>query len=109
MVDPQHSILPPQPDKLTGCLGPAVAGLVTYLVTAAAGLIVTVWIVRSIPPEVPNPTEAFEALGDAINAMFYFMAGLVVSQFVASGLAFVAAAAVASRSAKSLAVQRPNG
>src|SRR5581483_5588079 len=56
----------------------AAAGLLAFAVTLAAGLVVTVLVVRAIPPEVPHPTEASGGFGDAMLALIrvYIGAGL---------------------------------
>jgi hypothetical protein len=59
------------------------AGLLAFAGTLAAGLAVTVLIVRAIPPAVPNPTEAYEGFGDAMMAQFRFCMGAGLSLLVA--------------------------
>lgn len=73
------------------------AGLLAFAGTLAAGLAVTLLIVRAIPPEVPHPTEAYEGFGDAMTALFRFYLGAVLSLLVASAAGLLAGNRVASR------------
>lgn len=73
------------------------AGLFAFAGTLVAGIAVTVLIVRAIPPEVPNPTEAYEGIGDAMLAQFWFYLGGGVSLFVACSVGVVTGSWVASR------------
>jgi hypothetical protein len=73
---------PPDPGRqppLVGCLWPTVA----FLGSLAFGLMVTVLVVRAIPPEAPHPTEAYEGFGDAVTALFGLFIGAVLSILVA--------------------------
>jgi hypothetical protein len=58
-----------------GCFWPAIAGLSGFLGSLVHGLALTVLVVRSIPPEVPNPTEAYEGFGDAMMRMIWLHLG----------------------------------
>jgi hypothetical protein len=62
------------------------AGLIAFICTFTAGVTVTVLIIRAIPPDEPNPTEAYEGFGDAVEALFRFFWG--------SGLSLLAACVV---------------
>lgn len=74
-----------------------VAGALTSAVSLAVGLVATVLIVRGIPPDVPNPTEAYEGFGDAARAMFLFWVGAALSECAAIVTELVVGAWVASR------------
>ena len=63
-----------------------IAGVLAFLACWAIGVGVTILIVRAIPPEVPNPTEAYEGFGDYMLATIRFFVGAVVS-FVAAVVA----------------------
>jgi hypothetical protein len=80
-----------------GCLLSALAGVLAFLGSLAVGLVMTVIVVRSIPPTVPNPTEAYEGFGDYMMALFRFLFGALISFMVAVGVALVVAACVARR------------
>jgi hypothetical protein len=62
-----------------GCLWPVLA----FLGTLVLGLVVTVLVVRSIPPEVPHPTEAYEGFGDAVTAAIHLFIGTLLSFLIA--------------------------
>ena len=79
----------PPPSGIGGCLIVAAACLLTFV----AGIGTTVLIERSIPPEVPNPTEAHEGFGDFIMAVARFFLGVAASLVAA----VVAGAIVSSR------------
>jgi len=68
------------------------AGLVAFGATLAAGVLVTYWVVRAIPPEVPHPTEAYEGFGDAMTAASRFFLGAGASFVFAAVIGFVVAA-----------------
>ena len=74
-------VLPPQ-----WAVASVAAGLLAFVATLAVGVVVTVVIVRVMPRQVPNPTEAYEGIGDAL------MAEAVLS--LGAGLSFVAACIV---------------
>jgi hypothetical protein len=79
------------PDPRTAsCLWPVLA----FLGSLALGLALTVVVIRSIPPEVPNPTEAYEGFGDAVMAMVLLVFGAVVSILVALVVAIIVAVRV---------------
>lgn len=73
------------------------AGLVALAGTLVAGVAVTVLVVRMIPPDVPNPTEAYEGFGDALAALVRFYAGAVLSFVAACVVGVVTGDRVASR------------
>lgn len=58
-------------------------GILAFFASWAAGVAITILIVRAIPPEVPNPTEAYEGFGDAIMGVFRFYVGTLISFVVA--------------------------
>jgi hypothetical protein len=64
--------------------------------TSALGLLVTVVVVRSVPPEVPHPTEAYEGFGDAVMAPFHMFVGVVVSILIALFTAILVAVRVSA-------------
>jgi hypothetical protein len=66
-----------------GCLWPVIAGLLAFLGSLVLGIALTVLVIRAIPPQVPNPTEAYEGFGDAMMAMLLFELGAGVSLMVA--------------------------
>ncbi len=86
------SILPPR-----WLVAPVVAGLLAFASSLAAGLALTLVAVRLIPPEVPNPTEAYEGIGDALTAAFYFGIGAVASLCAAFVIGLVIGERVAAR------------
>jgi hypothetical protein len=77
---------------LTGCLWPTVAGLLAFLGSLVLGLVVTVLAIRPIPPEHPNPTEAYEGFGDYLQAKFWFEMGAGLSFVVAVLIGLMVAA-----------------
>jgi hypothetical protein len=50
------------------------------------GIVVTVLVIRQIPPEVPNPEEAYEGIGDYFRGQVLFNLGTYFS-FIAAGMA----------------------
>ena len=73
------------------------AGLLAFAGTLAAGVVVTVLIVRAIPPEVPHPTEAYEGFGDGMMALVRFCLGAGLSLIVACVVGVVTGSWVAAR------------
>jgi hypothetical protein len=57
--------------------------LLAFLGALLVGLTATVIIVRLIPPEVPNPTEAYEGIGDFVRAVFFLGIGALASLIAA--------------------------
>jgi hypothetical protein len=86
------SVLPPR----WGVVSVA-AGALAFAGSLFAGLVVTLLVVLAIPPEVPHPTEAYEGIGDALMAMFYFGIGAMLSLCVAFSVGIAAGAHVASQ------------
>lgn len=86
------SVLPPR-----WVVASVAAGLLAFAATFVAGVAITILIARAIPPEVRNPTEAYEGIGDAMMTVFRFYAGVVLSLFVASIAGLVAGDRVASQ------------
>ena len=72
------SVLPPR-----WAVASLAAGLLAFAGSLLAGLVVTILIVRAIPPEMSHPTEAYEGFGDALLAMFRFVIGATLSVSVA--------------------------
>lgn len=62
---------------------PILAGFLGFLGSFVAGVVITVFIVWLIPPDVPHPTEAYEGFGDALRAMMIFGFGAVMSFIIA--------------------------
>src|SRR5436190_13516376 len=58
-------------------------GSLTFLVTLAACVALTILLIRLIPPDVPNPTD-FEGFGDYLPAMMLFHMGAVISFILAA-------------------------
>ena len=83
----------PPPSRVGGCLIVAAACLLTFL----GGIGTTVLIERSIPPEVPNPTEAHEGFGDFIMAVVRFVLGVAVSLVAAVVAGVIASSLLAAR------------
>ena len=73
----------PVGSELVRWLRSAIAGLVAFLGSLVLGIGLTVIAIRSIPPQVPNPTEAYEGFGDYMIAMLWFELGAGVSLAVA--------------------------
>jgi len=86
------SVLPPRWVVIS-----VVAGLLSFVGTLLVGLVVTILIIRAIPPDVPNPTEAYEGFGDAIKAMTYFGLGASLSLIIAGVVGMLVGEWVASR------------
>lgn len=78
------------------------AGGLAFAGSLTVGLGITVLVIWAIPPEVPNPTEAYEGFGDAVRALGLFGLGVILSLCAAVGVGFVVGERVAS-----LTVQRP--
>jgi hypothetical protein len=78
-------------------VSPLAAAGFAFFVSLIVGLGVTVIAVRSVPPEVPTPTEANEAIGDAIMAMTRFFDGAILSFGVSVGVAFMVGYSTACR------------
>lgn len=70
-------------------LGALTAGLLAFVGSWVTGVVVTVLVIRQIPPEVPHPTEAYEGFGDAMRALvlFYLGAGMAFLVAVVVGVA----------------------
>jgi hypothetical protein len=65
------------PSRLTVAV--LTGGFLAFLGVLLAGLAATVVIVRQIPPEFPNPTEAYQGFGDFVRALFFLGIGAVLS------------------------------
>jgi hypothetical protein len=86
------SVLPPR-----WAVASVTAGFLAFVGTLATGVLVTVLIVRAIPPEVPHPTEAHEGFGDAMMALVRFCFGAGLSFLVACIVGLVTKSSLASR------------
>jgi flagellar biosynthesis protein FliR len=75
MATSTDSPVPGSQPPPVGCLVPTVA----FFGSLAFGLVVTVLVVRAIPPEVPHPTEAYEGFGDAVTTLFNLIIGAALS------------------------------
>jgi hypothetical protein len=73
------------------------AGFLAFLGSAVLGLAVTVLVVRSIAPEVPKPTEAYQGFGDYVLTLFWFHIGAGLSFVAAVGIGLAIAARVRMR------------
>ena len=73
------------------------AGTLAFLPCMGLGLVLTVLIVCTIPPKVPNPTEAYEGFGDAMMAIFYLAVGAAISLLLSTSVAAAVAARVIRR------------
>jgi ABC-type Fe3+ transport system permease subunit len=58
-------------------------GALAFFVTLAVGLALTAFVIRSIPPTVPHPTETYEGFGDALIATLFLYAGAALSLLLA--------------------------
>ena len=59
------------------------AGLLAFVGSWLAGVVVVVLAIRQIPPDVPHPKEAYEGFGDALRVVFLFYLGVGLSFLVA--------------------------
>jgi hypothetical protein len=95
----------PNGQPARGRLWAMTAGLLTFLASRAAGVGITILVVRSIPPKVAHPTEVYEGIEDYFDALFRFGLGVVLS----FGAAVVVGVVVSTRIACRQAGQRPTG
>lgn len=71
---------------------PPAAMTIAFMATAAIGFGTTVLVVWSIPPKIPNPTEAYEGIADFVDALKGLGIGAILSiiaGFVAAVIAGV--------------------
>jgi hypothetical protein len=69
------------------CLWPTLA----FFGTLAVGLAATIFLVRFLPPDVPQPTEAYEGYANGVTALFQLFFGAVLSILIALFTAIVVA------------------
>lgn len=75
---------------------PLLGGGLAALLSFFLGIGITILVIRSIPLEVPNPTEAYEGVGDYLMTMFRFTLGCFVSLSVSMFVGFVVAVGIAA-------------
>jgi len=69
------------------------AGTLAFLFCIGLGLTLTVLVIDTISPKVPNPTEAYEGFGETMMAVFYLAVGAAISLLISTSVA----AAIAMR------------
>jgi hypothetical protein len=105
MEDPGNT--PGQPQfQPAGRKWPALLGALTFLGSFAAGILLTILVIRAIPPKVAHPTEAYEGVGDAMMATYYLGIGAFLSFSVAFYLA-IKIADLAGRPVAEVLMQKP--
>jgi hypothetical protein len=75
----------------------AALGVLAFLASWAVGIGITILIVRSIPPKVGHPTEAYEGFDDFVTSVFWFAIGVGVSFAVALVVGVVVSSRISSR------------
>jgi hypothetical protein len=71
--------------------GRALKGCLAFLATLTFGAVVTVVIIRAIPPEVPQPKGDFDGLGDYLRTLMILCVGATLSFTVSVAVGVVVA------------------